>query len=131
MNLRSKLLHHKKDIALFLSVFLVISGIVLSWTYRRYIYENNYFDFHIADTIGSIVCIPAATLFYYGLGNNKYSFKKLVFRALMTFTLYEFLTIIPFHGTFDPYDLMVISALITLFCYDLLSKKIKKIENYN
>ena len=33
--------------------FFFILGIVLSNTYRPYIYENHIFDFHLADTIGN------------------------------------------------------------------------------
>jgi hypothetical protein len=53
----------KKNAALFLSVLLSLLGILLSYTYRPYIYSNYIFDFHLADTIGSWVCIPAASLF--------------------------------------------------------------------
>ena len=34
----------------------------LSYTYRPYVYENHIDDFHLADVIGSIVCVPAAVL---------------------------------------------------------------------
>ena len=36
------------------SGFFFILGIVLSNTYRPYIYENHIFDFHLADTIPKI-----------------------------------------------------------------------------
>lgn len=50
-----------------------IAGLILSHTYRPYIYENHIYDFHIADTIGSIVCVPAATYYFTDLAINALS----------------------------------------------------------
>ena len=44
------------------SGFFFILGIVLSNTYRPYIYENHIFDFHLADTIGNLVAVPSLSL---------------------------------------------------------------------
>ncbi len=110
---------------LFFGLFLGFLGILLSHTYRQYIYVNNFFDFHIADTIGSIICVPSYSLFIYGLGVSKISFQKLVILSFFAFVLYEFVTILPFHGTFDLYDLgaMVISTSLTLLIYRFFRKK--------
>ena len=41
-------------------ILIATIGLVLSHTYRPYIYENHINDFHLADVIGSVVCVPAA-----------------------------------------------------------------------
>jgi len=88
-------------------ILLALIGIVLSNTYRIFIYENSIFDFHIADTLGSLLCVPSATMFFWGL-NKKYSFKRLIILNTIGFIIYEFLTLLPYHGTFDYYDLVAI-----------------------
>lgn len=40
-------------------ILIACIGLLLSYTYRPYVYENHINDFHLADVIGSIVCVPA------------------------------------------------------------------------
>lgn len=97
-------------------VSIGIIGLILSHTYRPYIYENHIYDFHIADTIGSIVCVPAATLLFYGF-TDKYSIGKLTLIITLTYLFYEFLGLLNIHGTFDLYDIIaiIISGICTYF----------------
>ena len=46
-------------------ILIAAIGLVLSHTYRPYVYENHINDFHLADVIGSVVCVPL--LRYYAL----------------------------------------------------------------
>ena len=39
-------------------ILIACIGLLLSYTYRPYVYENHINDFHLADVIGSIVCVP-------------------------------------------------------------------------
>lgn len=97
--------------------FFFILGIVLSNTYRPYIYENHIFDFHLADTIGNLVAVPSLSLLL--LAMRKYeSLSKAILYSIFVFTLYE---IIPF-GTFDFYDLIAtyISGLLTYLIFSVV-----------
>jgi hypothetical protein len=114
----------KRKIALLISISLFAIGIILSNTYRVYIYGNNIFDYHIADTIGSWLCIPAASLFLWGI-QPKYSFAKFIAVSLIAFTIYEFFI----SSTFDYYDLIAqfLSGGLTYLTY-LVSKKLMRYD---
>ena len=97
-------------------------GQVLTHTYRPYIYENHIADFHIADTIGSLLCVPAATLCFYGF-SNKYTINKLIFMTTLVYISYEFLGLLHIHGTFDFYD--IIAIIISSICSFYIFKTLK------
>jgi len=98
------------------AIVLVGVSLMLTWFYRPFIYTNDFFDFHFADTIGSLFCVPAATFFFRGISNN-HSYNKLILLSVIAFFIYEFLSLFDFFfwGTFDVYDLIaiIIGALIT------------------
>lgn len=71
-------------------ILIAAIGLVLSHTYRPYVYENHINDFHLADVIGSIVCVPAAVLCVYGI-DNRYSIKQYTIGAAVVYIAYEFL----------------------------------------
>jgi hypothetical protein len=100
---------------LFLSIIFFILGLILSHTYRPYIYSNKIFDFHIADTIGNIVAVPAAVCFFIALSRKKIDLKKIVIITVISYIGYEFLGLFGLHGVFDFYDIMatMISGIIT------------------
>ena len=76
------------------SGFFFILGIVLSNTYRPYIYENHIFDFHLADTIGNLVAVPSLSLLL--LAMRKYeSLSKAILYSIFVFTLYDVLYVSP------------------------------------
>ena len=64
-------------------ILIVAIGLVLSHTYRPYVYENHINDYHLADVIGSIVCVPAAVLCVYGI-DNRYSIKQYTIGAAVS-----------------------------------------------
>lgn len=113
---------NKKYISLGIAIGVI--GLILSHSYRPYIYTNHIQDFHIADTIGSIVCVPAAVLFFYGF-NNKHSIKEYTIYAALTYISYELLGVFNIHGTFDWYDIIaiVISSILFYSIYRLLEKR--------
>lgn len=96
-----------KSYAIVGGISIAIIGIILSHTYRVYIYQNSIYDFHFADTIGSLLCVPSSSLLFWGL-YKKYSFKSLIILNTIGFIIYELLTLLPYHGTFDYYDLIAI-----------------------
>lgn len=83
-------------------------GILLSHTYRHWIYANHISDFHIADTIGSLICIPASVFCFYSFSKNKSSFSELILKSTIFFILYELLALTGLHGVFDFYDIIAI-----------------------
>lgn len=96
-----------KFLSIACGICLALIGVILSHTYRVFIYENSIFDLYIADTIGSLICVPACTMLFWGF-YKKYSFKKLIILNTIGFIVYELLTLLPYHGTFDYYDLVAI-----------------------
>ena len=71
-------------------------------------------NFHLADVIGSIVCVPAAVLFFYGI-DNRYSIKQYTIKGTIVYIAYEFLGLFHIHGTFDVYDIIAIIISSLLF----------------
>lgn len=88
-------------------ILIAAIGLVLSHTYRPYVYENHINDFHLADVIGSVVCVPAAVLCAYGI-DSRYSIKQYTIGAAIAYIAYEFLGLFHIHGIFDVYDIIVI-----------------------
>lgn len=95
-------------------VMIACIGLVLSHTYRPYVYENHINDFHLADVTGSIVCVPAAVLCAYGI-SNRYSIKQYTICAAIVYIAYEFLGFFHIHGTFDVYDIIAIITSSLVF----------------
>jgi len=114
-----KYFYQKRIRISFLGLFIGIFGLILAMFYRPYIYSNSLYDFHFADTLGSIFCIPSSTLFCYGI-LTKLKFKSLLFFSLLTYVLYE-LTSSIFSGI-DIYDNLALftSAIFTFSIYILL-----------
>lgn len=105
-------------------------GILLSHTYRHWIYANHINDFHIADTIGSLVCIPASVFFFYSFSRNKSSFRELIGKSTIAFIVYELIGLIGIHGVFDFYDIIAIllSAGSLYLFHSLYKMRIQRIS---
>ena len=103
-------------------VFFVI-GLILRFTYRPYIFKNHIFDFHLADTLGNLLAVPAAVHFTLFTHGNKYSYKELILKAVAFFIFYEF---VAFWGTFDYYDIVatILSGFVTFFLMNFLSNQV-------
>ena len=71
-------------------------------------------NFHLADVIGSIVCVPAAVLFFYSI-DNRYSIKQYTIKGTIVYIAYEFLGLFHIYGTFDVYDIIAIIISSLLF----------------
>ena len=59
-----------------------VLGLLLAFTYRPFIYSNHINDWHLADTIGNIVAVPAAAFFYYAI-NRSVRYTKLTVLVLV------------------------------------------------
>jgi hypothetical protein len=63
-------------------------GLLFLLFYRPYIYENQLFDFHFADTLGSIFCIPTLAFVNYGF-SKKDNFVKIFLNVNIFCITYE------------------------------------------
>jgi len=122
----------EKSTSLIIGLAIAIIGIILSSTYRVYIYENDLNDFHLADTIGSLICVPSSVLVFYSI-TNKQSVHSLIIYNSIGFILYEILSLSKLHGTFNLYDICAIitGAVFTYFTLNVYKvfrkkRKIKK-----
>ena len=99
----------RKEIKKFIAIgfFIAVVGVVLSATYRQYVYATNINDCHFADTIGSLICVPAASFLFRGI-STKFSFTHLIINTTIGFLLCEFLGLLNIHGVFDFYDIIAI-----------------------
>jgi hypothetical protein len=106
----------RKKAAIFTAISLGLLSGILNWTYRPYIYKNDIYDFHFADTFTSWLSVPAASLLFWGIQRKEeYDFPYFIASSLIGFSAFEiFLGI-----TFDRYDLIALylSALITYLIY--------------
>jgi hypothetical protein len=104
-----------RDKYIYIGAALAGLGILLSNTYRVYIYSNGINDFYLADTIGSLLCVPAGACFLYGL-SKKESFDKVVLYVLFGNILYELFALTSWHGVFDWFDMaaILVGTVMTL-----------------
>ena len=98
------------------AVACFVTGLVLSFTYRPFIYANRINDFHLADTLGNIVAVPAAAFFFYAL-HKKVSLSIAGVLALdfLTWCLYEAVI----SRTFDWWDILA-SFIMCFVTYPIL-----------
>ncbi|MBS2096784.1 hypothetical protein [Carboxylicivirga linearis] len=101
------------------AIILFLAGIVLNYTYRKFIYSNHLNDFHIADTLGSIIGIPTYTCYRLGIEKKQVGLSKIIIQGVVFFILYEFLGYFGFHGVFDPLDMVsaIVSGVITYLIF--------------
>lgn len=104
-------------------IVCLVTGLVLSFTYRPFIYENSINDWHLADTLGNIVAVPAAAFFFYAV-QKKVSLSIVGVLAVdfLAWCLYEALISL----TFDWWDILA-SFIMCLVTYPIL-KRMEKIR---
>jgi hypothetical protein len=94
-------------------------GWLLSATYRPYIYANHINDFHIADTLGNLVAVPAAYCFFYAQSKKvTYTNGFILLLVWFIWLIYELI----FSNTFDWYDILA-TTLMCLVMYLILGRK--------
>lgn len=71
-----------------ISVLFATAGFLATKFYRPFIYSHHIFDFWLADTIGSLVCVPAFCFFRWAF--KPYSIKKKNNFILLTAVIYSF-----------------------------------------
>ena len=92
------------------SVLCFLLGGLLTYFYRPVIYANHINDWHLADTIGNIVAVPAAAFLFYAV-QKTVRFTKLTVLILdfLAWCLYEAF----FSLNFDWWD--ILASLIMCF----------------
>jgi hypothetical protein len=120
---------YRKRISFFIGFLLVAIGILLNYTYRKYIYKFDINDFHIADTIGSWLCVPAGTMIFFAIDWKKSSLYKIFMQVIVANLAYELLSLFEWHGVFDLYDIAAIiaGAVLTFFIIRYLKLLVKKV----
>ncbi|MBQ6576667.1 MAG: hypothetical protein IJL91_02835 [Bacteroidales bacterium] len=93
-----------------------VTGLVLSFTYRPFIYAKRINDFHLADTLGNIVAVPAAAFFFYALHKKaSLSIAGVLALDFLTWCLYEAVI----SRTFDWWDILA-SFIMCFVTYPIL-----------
>jgi hypothetical protein len=106
----------RRWVYLFLCFLCAGIGWILSFTYRPYIYANHINDWHLADTIGNIVAVPAAAFLFYAVQKTiQYTKVMVLILDFLAWCLYE----VVFSLTFDWWDILA-SFLMCLITYPLL-----------
>lgn len=99
-------------------ILLFCFFLILQYNYRPFIYANHINDYHFADTLGSLFCVPICSFMYFSLNLNKSVYQVLSFIFLQNIAL-EVISLTGLYGVFDVYD--VISLLLgTMFSYLIL-----------
>ena len=112
------------------ALFLGVVSLVISYTYRPYIYSHHIYDLHLADSFSDLFAVPA-TLFW-GIATNKdfgkYTIGFHIMIICIFLILYEFLI----SAITDVYDMIavIVSGVFTWLILRLAMKKYKhKLEN--
>ena len=112
------------------ALFLGVVSLVISYTYRPYIYSHHIYDLHLADSFSDLFAVPA-TLFW-GIATNKdfgkYTIGFHIMIICIFLILYEFLI----SAVTDVYDMIavIVSGVFTWLILRLAMKKYKhKLEN--
>ena len=117
----------EQQIYLAISATAIVTGLVLSITYRPHVYENSINDFGLADTIGSLVSVVGSFFFLAGIKTYtaKEKNKMIVSLTLVYGVVWEILGLLNLHGTFDWKDIVAtfISGGITYLLKELLDWK--------
>ncbi len=103
------------------AILCFLIGVLLTYFYRPYIYANHINDWHLADTIGNIVAVPAvAFLFYAAQKTVRYTKLTVLTLDFLVWCLYEAF----FSLTFDWRD--ILASLIMCFVTYLILRVVLK-----
>ena len=112
------------------ALFLGVVSLVISYTYRPYIYSHHIYDFHLADSFSDLFAVPASLFLGIALDKDfgKYTIGFYVILVCIGLILYEFLI----SATTDVYDMIavIVSGVFTWLILRLAMEKYKhKLEN--
>ena len=105
------------------SLICFVLGLLLVITYRPFIYSNHINDWHIADTIGNIVAVPAAAFFFYAMHKSvRYTKLAILVQVFFIWCFYE----VALSQTFDWWDILatMIMCFVTYPILQVLENRI-------
>ena len=109
--------------SLLLSLLLAAVAMVISYTYRPYIYSHHINDFHLADSFSDLFAVPAMLFFGFAIDKDfgKYTRGFNVTRICIFLILYELLL----SAVTDSYDIIaiIVSGVFTWFVLRFAMKK--------
>ncbi len=113
-----------------LSLFLFVGSLVISYTYRPYIYSHHIYDLHLADSFSDLFAVPAMAFFQIATNKDfgKYTIGFHIMIICIFLILYEFLI----SAITDVYDMIavIVSGVFTWLILRLAMKKYKhKLKN--
>ena len=128
MKVRTEIVLTKKNKTyLGIALGIVFMGLILSVSYRPYIYANNINDFRFADTLGSLIAVIGFCFFIWGFKefSNSIKNKQIILATLVYTIIWEPLGLIGIHGTFDWYDMIAAacSGILTFGIKELIERK--------
>lgn len=92
-------------------------ALVLTFTYRPYIYSHQINDFHFADTLSNIFAVPVAYLLFFVMFKKiRYTDLYILSLVFVCWTIYELLL----SNTFDSYDILA-TFITCLIMYPILN----------
>ena len=101
---------------LLFALFCFALGLLLSFTYRPFVYRNHISDLHLADVIGNIVAVPAAAFFFYAINKSiRYNKFAILVIDLLLWCIYE----VAISSTFDWWDILA-SLIMCFVTYPIL-----------
>ena len=100
----------KRLIYFYGALICFVLGLLLAFTYRPLIYTYHINDWHLADTIGNIVAVPAAAFFFYAMHKSvRYTKLARLVQVFLIWCFYE----VTISQTFDWWD--ILATLIMCF----------------
>lgn len=99
-------------------ILMLLFFIILQYNYRPFIYTNDINDYHFADTLGSLFCIPACSFIYLSINLSKSVYQVVLFLFLVNIIV-EFISLTGFYGVFDIFDVIAL-LLGTFFSFLIL-----------
>ena len=116
-----------KSIYLKISLFVIVSGLLLSFTYRPYIYRNSIADFGFADVIGSLVSVIAFCTLVWSQKDytNKEKNQHIILATIIYAVLWELAGYFNIYGTFDIKDVVAgfLSGILTYILKNVIENK--------
>ena len=93
-----------------------VLGLLLAFTYRPFIYSNHINDWHLADTIGNIVAVPAAAFSFYATYKSiRYTKLAILVLVFFAWCFYE----VALSQTFDWWDILA-TMIMCFVTYPIL-----------
>lgn len=117
---------NKKSHSLFIGLFFIFVFFILAHTYRPYIYIHSIYDFHLADTLGSLFAVPAALFILCGIRKENIKILEMIPAIVLALAIAESSDKFSvFNSTYDVYDIIaiMISGLITYVVLRCISIK--------